>query len=70
MKKFRTDKQFEKIAENVANGNWTDAAGLCIRHGFYCKDLIDKFNDETYNLITLEDIAYLVELSTQKRFQK
>ena len=70
MKKFRTEKQYQKITENVANGNWQDAAELCIRHGFYCKDLIDKFNDENYNLITLEDIAYLVELSTQKRFQK
>ena len=70
MKKFRTSKQFEKIAENVANGNWTDAAELCIKCGFYCKDLLDKFNDENYNLITIEDIAYLIELSTQKRFQK
>ena len=71
MKKYRTSKQYQKIAENVCNGNWSDAALLCIRHGFYCKDLIDGFNsNQDLNLITLEDIAYLVELSTQKRFQK
>ena len=71
MKKFRTSKQYNKIAENVCNGNWTDAAELCIKYGFYCKDLLDKFQDnQSFNLITLEDIAYLIELATQKRRQK
>ena len=71
MKKFRTEKQYQKISQDVANGNWQVAAGLCIRHGFYCKDLLDKFQDnQELNLITLEDIAYLIELATQKRFQR
>jgi hypothetical protein len=71
MKKYRTNKQYKRIAENVANGNWTDAAQLCIKHGFYCKDLIDGFNsNQELNLITLEDIAYLIELATQMRHQK
>ena len=70
MKKFRTEKQFKKISQDVANGNWQDAAELCIKHGFYCKDLVDKFSIQDVNLITLEDIAYLIELATQRRFQK
>ena len=42
MKEYRTLEQFEEIADNCLNGNWTDAAKGCVEYGFYANDLINS----------------------------
>jgi hypothetical protein len=64
MKEYRTQEQFESIADNCLNGNWTDAAKECVEYGFFANDLI-KFNKETELFDDPYDIAELIEL-TQK----
>lgn len=65
-KEFRTPEQFESIAENCLNGNWTDAANECIEHGFFANDL-RKFNEELELFIDLYDIAALAEMAQKLR---
>lgn len=62
MTTYRTDEQFESIAENCLNGNWTDAAKECIEYGFFANDLINKNKklelfDDIYDLVELIEIA-------------
>ncbi len=62
MTNYRTDEQFESIAENCLNGNWTDAAIECINYGFFANDLINKNKslelfDDIYDLVELIEIA-------------
>lgn len=66
MKTYRTDEQFESIADNCLNGNWSDAANECIEYGFYANDLINK-NKELDLFDDLYDLVELIELATQKR---
>lgn len=69
MKEYRTQEQFESIADNCINGNWTDAAKECVDFGFYANDLI-KFNKELKLFDDLYDIAELVELAQEIRNKK
>jgi len=66
MKNYRTLEQFEEIAENCLNGNWTDAAENCIEYGFYAGDLI-LFNKEYEFFDDLYDLVELIELATKLR---
>jgi len=68
-KQFRTEEQFESIAENCYNGNWTDAANECIEYGFYANDLIN-YNKELELFSDLYDIAELAELAMKLRNEK
>lgn len=66
MKNYRTEKQFKKIADNVLNGNWTDAAKQCVKYGFYANDLRVK-NEELELFDDLYDIAELSEMAQKLR---
>ena len=68
MKKYRTLEQFEEIADNCLNGNWTDAANGCVEYGFYANDLIE-FNKEHELFEDLYDIAELIEMATNIRLK-
>ena len=65
-KEFRTAEQFESIADNCLNGNWTDAANECIKYGFYANDL-KKHNEENQLFDDIYDIAELAELAQKLR---
>lgn len=65
-KEFRTNEQFEEIADNCLNGNWSDAAQNCVDYGFYANDLINK-NKELELFDDLYDIAELIEIATKLR---
>lgn len=65
-KEYRTDKQFEEIAENCFNGNWKDAAKNCEEYGFYASDLIRK-NKELELFTDLYDIAIISEMAQEIR---
>lgn len=70
---MRNKETFDEIVENCLNGNWTDAAKLCVEYGFYANDLIifqeqcekgiEGFND-------LTDIAVLVEVASKLRYRQ
>ena len=66
MKKYRTTEQFEEIAENCLNGNWSDAAQNCVDYGFYANDLRNA-NEESELFSDLYDIAELVEMAQKLR---
>lgn len=71
MRKYRTQEQFEEIVENCINGNWHDAAELCVKYGYYANDLIIK-QDLEEDGIAFEDradIALVVELAERIRFE-
>lgn len=66
MKNYRTSKQFESIAENCSNGNWTDAANECVEFGFFANDL-RKHNEKNELFSDLYDIAELAETAQKIR---
>jgi len=66
MKKYRTLEQFEEIADNCLNGNWSDAAKDCVEYGFYANDL-RRFNEENELFDDLYDIAELAEMAQKLR---
>jgi len=66
MKTYRTDEQFESIADNCFNGNWTDAAKECIEYGFFANDLINK-NKSLELFDDLYDLVELIEIATKLR---
>ena len=68
-KQFRTEEQFESIAENCLNGNWSDAANECIEYGFWANDL-QKANEENQQFTDLYDLMHLVELAMKFRYEK
>ena len=63
---YRTKEQFESIAEDCLNGNWTDAAKQCVECGFYANDL-RRFNEELELFEDLYDIAELAEIAQKMR---
>lgn len=65
-KQYRTAKQFDEIAYNVLNGNWTDAAKQCVEFGFFANDL-RRFNEELELLTDIYDIAELAEMAEHLR---
>ena len=66
-KEYRTEEQFESIAENCLNGNWTDAAEECMEFGFWANDL-KKANEELELFTDLYDLMRLVELTQKLRY--
>lgn len=66
MKNYRSLEQFEEIADNCFNGNWSDASKNCVDYGFYANDLI-KFNKEYKLFDDIYDLVELIEIATQKR---
>ena len=73
MAEYRTDEQYYDIVDNCINGNWTDAAEICVDGGWYANDLINRHEElkeygETFQDET--DIAILVELATELRYKK
>jgi len=66
MKQFRTEEQFQEIAENVLNGNWRDAANQCVEFGFFANDL-RRFNEQNELFDDLYDIAELAEMAQKFR---
>ena len=62
---YRTQEQFESIADNVHNGQWAAAAEECVEYGFFAKDLL-SYNEEL-ELIDMEDLVYLAEAAQKKR---
>lgn len=65
-KEYRTAEQFESIAENCLNGNWSDAAKECVKYGFFANDL-RKHNEESQLFEDLYDIAELAEMAQKLR---
>lgn len=55
MKKYRTEKQFQTILDNMHNGNWSDAMQNCVDYGFYSNDLLNS----------LEALDYIEECSQE-----
>ena len=68
-KEYRTMEQFEEIAENCLNGNWSDAAKNCVDYGFFANDLRIK-NEENQLFSDLYDIAELAEMAQKLVDQK
>ena len=69
--KYRTREQWNDICEDVANGNFKDAASLAVKSGFYANDLLDKLKEEDeLSIISLSDLVILVEIMTEKRYCK
>lgn len=66
MKQYRTLEQFETIADNCLNGNWSDAAKNCVEYGFYANDL-RKFNEETGLFDDIYDLVELAEMAQKMR---
>lgn len=66
MKQYRTLEQFESIADNCLNGNWSDAAKECVEYGFYASDLI-RLNQEHELFDDKYDIAELAEIAQKLR---
>ena len=66
MTTYRTNEQFESIAINCFNGNWTDAAKECIEYGFFANDLINK-NKSLELFDDLYDLVELIEMATKLR---
>ena len=66
MTTYRTNEQFESIADNCFNGNWTDAAKECIEYGFFANDLINK-NKSLELFDDLYDLVELIEIATKLR---
>lgn len=66
MKNYRTLEQFEEIADDCLNGNWSDAAKNCVKYGFYANDL-RRFNEENELFDDLYDIAELAEMAQKMR---
>lgn len=57
-KEYRTQEQFEEIAESVINGNWTTAGEECVEYGFWTSDLM-RINEEQ-ELISMENMVWLI----------
>ena len=70
MKDYRTQEQFETIADNCLNGNWSDAAQNCVDYGFYANDLIKARENDDLNLFEdLTDLAKLSEMAAELRYK-
>ena len=58
-------KQFEDIANDCINGNWTTAAEKCVKNGLSGIELVELYEDrenemgEECEIISLIDIVYL-----------
>jgi len=86
VKQYRTPERFHSIVSNCTNGNWSDAARDCVEYGFYANDLVEMneqaqnaelfYTDElgdtvfVYPFDELTDIALVVEIATEMRYQK
>lgn len=66
-KEYRTQEQFEEIADSIYNGQLEMAAKECVEYGFWVKDLIEA--NEELEIISIENIAYLGESAMQRRQQ-
>ena len=65
-KEYRTQGQFEEVANNCLNGNWSSAAKQCVEYGFYANDL--RVQNEDLSLFNdLYDLAELVEMAQKLR---
>lgn len=57
--------QYEDIADDCYNGNWTKATNKCIEYGYCVIELIELYENreqefgEEYELLSMKDIAYL-----------
>lgn len=57
--------QYEDIADDCYNGNWTDATNKCIEYGYSAVELIELHEHreqelgEDWELLSMRDIAYL-----------
>lgn len=61
---YRTREQFISIMDNAQNGNWSTAFKQCVEYGFYAKDLIDHFDEYTFDFnghYDERDLIYLAE---------
>ena len=58
-------KQYEDIADDCWNGNWTDATNKCIKYNYCVVELIEIYEhrqqelDVDNELLSMTDIAYL-----------
>ena len=58
-------KQFEDIADDCMNGNWTTATEKCVKNGCSGIELIELYEDREYEMgeeceiLSLSDIVYL-----------
>ncbi len=65
---YRTTEQFTQIMENAENGNWTDAAKMAVRYGFYANDLISAYKEQNFDFhIEPTDLAIIVEMASEQR---
>lgn len=57
--------QYEDIADDCYNGNWTDATNKCLKYGYCVVELIEIYEhreeelDKECELLSMRDIAYL-----------
>ena len=58
-------KQFEDIADDCMNGNWTTATEKCVKNGFSGIELVELYEDredemgEEREILSLRDIVLL-----------
>ncbi len=65
---YRTQEQWDEICDEVANGNWVSAAGLCFDGGFYAADMVRFYQDDYCpRMIEATDLALLAELTQKLR---
>lgn len=74
MAEYRTAEQYQDIVESMLNGNWTQAADMCIEYGFYSQDLLNALEaDDTveecsqYWCELMSDFVHLAELAAERR---
>lgn len=69
-------KQYEDIADDCWNGNWTDATDKCIKYNYSVIELIEIYEhrqqelDVDSELLSMKDIAYLGMYIERKRNAK
>lgn len=66
IKEYRTFEQWENIATNAYNWNWSDACKDCAEYGFYAVDLIRFYEEESFWL-EVTSLAYLAEGAEEER---
>jgi len=67
MAKYRTREQFNNIMWTARNGNWSDAAKMCMKHGFYADDLSRMYEDSGWPPKYQRFIPLLAEMAATLR---
>ena len=69
-------KQFEDIADDCMNRNWTTATEKCVKNSFSGIELIELYEDredemgEEFEILSLRDIVYLTMYTERMNYAR